>query len=570
MAAPTQKGTVLVLGSDTRSFLSVIRSLGRRGIQVHVAWCSEDSPALRSRYVHRLHPLPPPGPDNRWKQPMLQLLERERFDLVIPCNDPSLIPLQEHRKEFEDYPLYLLDDRTYLLAFDKSESNRVVRSLDIPVPNERLVETTSDVPAIESLTTPLVLKPVRSYLADSLGHKNRVLFADTTAEALKTAGQLLKRSPVLVQEFFDGVGVGVEFIAYEGQLLVTFQHVRLHEPPSGGGSSYRRSATVEPALGEATRRLVAALDYSGVGMVEFRYDFRTGSWIFVEINGRFWGSLPLAIACGADFPRYLYEMLVEGKREFSPRYRRGLCGRNWINDLHWFRQNLSLAGFNPLSQLALAGQMLADLRHVLLLRERSDTLVWDDPKPAFGEMGQLLSGAVVKIAGAFRRVLTHRGPLRGVLRRRATRAIPANATIVFVCRGNICRSPFAQYYAQQVFPASFTIESCGSYPVDNRPCPSQAVQAAQELGVSLGNHRSKLATAALFDRADVIFAFDGRNREMMRDRFPASSGKTFDLGVMMPTGDVWIPDPYGGTREDFHRTYTRIKQALDCCAATLT
>ena len=52
-------GRVLVLGSDTRSFLAVVRSLGRAGIEVHVAWCPADAPALGSRYVHTVHSLPP-------------------------------------------------------------------------------------------------------------------------------------------------------------------------------------------------------------------------------------------------------------------------------------------------------------------------------------------------------------------------------------------------------------------------------------------------------------------------------------------------------------------------------
>lgn len=569
MALPAQHGKVLVLGSDTRSFLAVIRSLGRRNIQVDVAWCGEDSPALRSRYVHHRHLLPPPEPDGRWKRPMLQLLERERFDLVIPCNDPSLIPLQEHRGDFERYPLYLLNDKTYRLAFDKSESDRVASSLRIPVPRGIVVEGVSGLPAIESLVTPLVLKPVRSYLAHALEHKNRVLFADTTAEAGDMLTRLLKRSPVLVQEYFDGVGVGVEFIAHNGQPLVTFQHVRLHEPPSGGGSSYRRSTVVDPALGAATQRLIESLNYTGVGMVEFRYNFRTGKWIFVEINGRFWGSLPLAIACGADFPRYLYEMLVEGKRQFPRRYRRGLCSRHWVNDLNWFRQSIASVGLNLVGQLGLIGQVLADLRHLLLLQERSDTLVWDDPKPALRELRQLCCRVWVKVSGTFRRVVTHWAPLRGVLRRRATRRIGKDRTIVFVCKGNICRSPFAQYYAQQIFPASLKFESCGYYPVDNRPCPEQAVRAAERLGVSLSDHRSRLATAEMLDRASVIFTFDEENSRMIRHRFPASRRKTFDLGVMVSAGDVWIPDPYSGTQEEFHRIYARIKQVLDRCAITV-
>jgi hypothetical protein len=93
-------GKVLVLGEDARAFLSVIRSLGRRGIEVHVAWCPRNALALRSRYIRRIHSLPAYlVEDDAWKRALIDLCAREQFDLVIPCNDQTLIPLQKHRDE---------------------------------------------------------------------------------------------------------------------------------------------------------------------------------------------------------------------------------------------------------------------------------------------------------------------------------------------------------------------------------------------------------------------------------------------------------------------------------------
>jgi hypothetical protein len=76
-----------VLGSDTRSFLSVIRSLGRGRVQVHVAWHHADTPALRSRYVCAAHVLPPYDEQSEaWKTALIALMRREAFDLVLPCD----------------------------------------------------------------------------------------------------------------------------------------------------------------------------------------------------------------------------------------------------------------------------------------------------------------------------------------------------------------------------------------------------------------------------------------------------------------------------------------------------
>ncbi len=73
-------GKVLVLGQGTSSFLTVVRSLGRQGIKVHVGWCPPDCPALKSRYVARFHAIPPYTSDGEWKRRLIELMEQEHFD----------------------------------------------------------------------------------------------------------------------------------------------------------------------------------------------------------------------------------------------------------------------------------------------------------------------------------------------------------------------------------------------------------------------------------------------------------------------------------------------------------
>src|SRR5213594_1667453 len=102
----------LVLGIDTRSFLSVIRSLGRAGVQVHVAGYPPDGPALRSRYITQVHELPPyDAADGLWLAAIDHLMRQEAFDLVIPCDDRSVIALQTNRQELEKLGrLYTMSD----------------------------------------------------------------------------------------------------------------------------------------------------------------------------------------------------------------------------------------------------------------------------------------------------------------------------------------------------------------------------------------------------------------------------------------------------------------------------
>ncbi len=110
-----------------------------------------------------------------------------------------------------------------------------------------------------------------------------------------------------------GPGVGVFLLLWEGKLRAAFAHRRLREkPPSGGVSVYRESIALDPVLLERSRRLLESFGWQGVAMVEYKIDERTGTPILMEINGRFWGSLQLAVDAGVDFPRLLIEC-AEGR-----------------------------------------------------------------------------------------------------------------------------------------------------------------------------------------------------------------------------------------------------------------
>src|SRR5437868_39574 len=89
---------VLVLGDDTRSFLTIVRSLGRRDITVHALPANLRSPALRSRYIKAIHDVPPwMGDGSAWLTAMAELLRANHYKLVIPCNETTLLPLHLHR-----------------------------------------------------------------------------------------------------------------------------------------------------------------------------------------------------------------------------------------------------------------------------------------------------------------------------------------------------------------------------------------------------------------------------------------------------------------------------------------
>jgi predicted ATP-grasp superfamily ATP-dependent carboligase len=388
VATPTRK--VLVLGKSDSSCLTVIRSLGRQGIEVHVAWCPPDAVLLRSRYVQRVHALPAFSPASEaWKRALVELCRREGFDLVIPTNDPTIIPLQEHRADLEPHArIYLLNDRAFEIGYDKQKSYALCRALGLRVPQVRVLPIPAE-PAdvLREFRLPVVVKARSSFRAEDLGDRRRTRVARDEADLRRWLGLLEGRADdVLIEDYFEGEGGGIDVLCADGEVLHAFQHLRLHEGRGYSSAPYRVSAPVHPGMLAETRRYVRALDYTGVLMLEFRLNAATGDWIFHDFNARFWAALPLTVAAGADYPYWLYQVLVEGRRDFPPAFRTGIACRNWRLDLLWLKEHLGL----PRGERTPGREIAREVWRALTLREWSDTLTLDDPMPGLVDVSRIL------------------------------------------------------------------------------------------------------------------------------------------------------------------------------------
>jgi predicted ATP-grasp superfamily ATP-dependent carboligase len=181
-----------------------------------------------------------------------------------------------------------------------------------------------------------VVKPSRSVgEADGLRQKLGVRHAEDAARLREVIAALPQAAfPVLVQERIVGPGQGIFVLRWQARTIARFAHVRLREkPPSGGVSVLAESVPGDPELVQAAEALLAALDWEGVAMVEFKRDASTDRPYLMEINGRFWGSLQLAIDAGVDFPRLLVEATLGGVPRESLTWRSGLRSRWFWGDL---------------------------------------------------------------------------------------------------------------------------------------------------------------------------------------------------------------------------------------------
>lgn len=543
---------VLVIGDDTRSFLACVRSLGRQGLEVHVAPNTLSSPALASRYIKRVHILPYYlGDGQEWLTATRTLLEREQYALVLPCEERSLLPLIRHQHEFPpETRLAVPDERALDAFFDKVRTRELASRCDVPVAQAHLYQAHGPLPQ----TYPLVAKYRKSYSWPDL-------YVRTQVKIVKSPNELTQwlhaHHPADQEVFFEhlvpGVGVGVSVLCDRGEVLQAFEHQRAHEV--SGSSFYRKSMPLHPERLAAVQRMVAAIEYTGLAMFEFKVDQATGRWHLLEVNARPWGSLPLPVAWGVDFPYRLYQLLVLGQRTPSVTYPAPRYARNFMSDLWQFRMTSSALRSQPMTLIQHTAGWMGGLLRILINRERHDTWVWDDTGPARVELKQLLATVQQKLQGAQAHTPSELPPLPTERR----------ARLLFLCQGNICRSSYAEKKARQLIEhakLNVDIDSAGMLPRNPRPAPLVAQDAAHQRGVDLSTHASKHAFEPLLRHSDWIVIFDEINRQAVIERYPDLESRLVYLGDFESAADRLIPDPDGKSLDTFLQTYRRIDACL--------
>lgn len=552
-------GKVLVLGSDTRSFLAIVRSLGRHGIAVHAAPANFRSPALRSRYIAAIHDLPPWMADgSEWLAAIHDLLRREAYDLVIPCDETALLPLQTERARLAPLArLAIPNDRAIAVLFDKLATRKLAAGTGVNVAPGRLLRPEDGAGALlHEFGAPLVVKPRHSYALELLGARGK---AQVVHDAATLARLLPELDPAgtLVEGFFPGQGLGVSVLASGGRILQAFEHHRVRE--RAGASFYRVSAPLTPALVQACQAMLAALSYTGLAMFEFRRN-EAGDWILLEVNARPWGSMPLPVALGIDFPYRWYRLLSAGDETPPVAYRTGIYGRNLVPDLYALKAE---AEERPgiVARSGFLARHAAEMLRVATGRERLDVLTRDDPWPGLAELGTVGQDLAQRMARQL--------PGAAARRRRAARAQVARAVrqaqgqlhICFACQGNICRSPFAEGLLRaQLDDGPASISSAGTIPRPGRASPPEAVCTAARFGVDLSAHRSAWLSREAANAASLLVVFDEVNLASLRDRHPDVMTPVICLADLTDPGE--IADPIGGDEVEFARCYAQIAEGV--------
>lgn len=568
--------TILVLDGDMTPALAVVRALGHLGLRVEVASPVQDAIATYSRYCSAVQVYPDPlTQEAEFLAWCTDLMMRNIYRLIIPVTERTVVPLQTLLDRPGGERITIAPPDALAVALDKDRTLALAARLGIAAPRSvQIADPAVLDQASQSLSLPLVLKPARSIGTDGIERRQlSVTYAFSPRELHDKAEHFLRYGPLLLQEYVGGVGVGIELIADRGEVVFAFQHLRLHEVPlTGGGSSLRKSVAVEPELLEASRKLMAALKWHGVAMVEFKWIPAERRLSLMEINGRFWGSLPLAIAAGADFPAMLYELYTQGKVSPRPPARQEVYCRKLSSDIYWHEMVLRRDGPPELVSFPSKGSMLRGALRVFSPRHYFDVQQWKDPKPGLVDLARIWQEQTDRIrrllADKRERQAQRQAWQEGEVARRLGQA----RQILFVCYGNINRSALAERCFQQRHPyTGIKALSAGFHEESGRPADPMMVEVAGQGQVDLQHWASRRLDAAMLAESDIVFVMEQKHLQRLRQKFPLAADKAFLMNAgPMVGGTLEIPDPYGKERVIYQKVCTQVMRCVELVAKMTT
>lgn len=393
--------SAIILDGQLKSALAAVRSLGRAGISVSVGAERETGMALHSRYTNARFTYASPYTD---QEGFIRDVKNEAVRLggkpvVYAFSDATYLSLYLHRSFLCKYmTLVFPDEKSVEIAFDKAATYSLAKVSGIPTISTYIPETQEEIVRLsETLMYPAVIKTRRSVTwKDEVGIFGSASFVQNKNELQEKFFELKERlgEAPLVQDLLRGEEYGVEMLARNGVVYARVTHHRIRSlSPTGGASVLKetlRDGDLKSTLEAYAEKLVTRLSWDGPIMVEFKVDSDTREPKLMEINGRFWGSLPLSVIAGVDVP-YLYYLQVTENNVPSPTATgyEGVVSNHFLGDiLHLVRV---LVRRDPMRKYLYPTRIQAIRDFCILpLSTKADVWSFQDPKPAFMEIIDIL------------------------------------------------------------------------------------------------------------------------------------------------------------------------------------
>lgn len=333
------RAKVFVPDGRSLAALAIIRSLGEKGFEVHAGEEFGNNVSFFSRYAKKkeIYPSPKGDPDG-FIDRMLELSEKERYDLIIPVRDDTTMLLSANQDRFSEYTRTFLSDHGSIQRLqDKGETIKLAMKCGVPVPETYFPEDTDTGDIKRNAKYPVLVRPRISSGARGIKYVR-------TQDEFDEAYDLVKRDygEPIIQEYVSHEGghysIGTLFDKGSNPVAI---HVykETKQYPINGGPAVNAVSVKKESWVDGMLEILRELHWVGPAHMDVLYDPDSECYRLLEVNPRFWMSVNLSIKSGVDFPHLLYKLAMGEEIDLLQDYQAGLKYR-WVlpNEILWLMQ----------------------------------------------------------------------------------------------------------------------------------------------------------------------------------------------------------------------------------------
>jgi len=326
---------ILLIAYDEHLVLSLLYCLRKeRNLNFYLLTHKPKSSAGWSRYIKGVH---------YYKEyadleaVIPECLRKWDIDVLMPIGEKESLEVSRHRATFESLcqVMPLTDPEHFEIATHKKSLNDFLLSKDLPLMSATLgLDEENFETQLDDFPFPALLKPSQGAFGSGIVTMNN---KQELLDHLKK--HKVEPSAFYLQEYVSGSDINFIAICKDGELL----HYSLQESPIKQLGNYNKNDDLifkdDPAVADAMRPMLKALNYQGVACIDLRRDPAKNRVFLLEINARFWGSMMASLTrAGVNFPLIMFKLTVdESVPPYEKRPGKQISVQTFIRDLLKFK-----------------------------------------------------------------------------------------------------------------------------------------------------------------------------------------------------------------------------------------
>ena len=322
---------VLLTYGWCRNAWAIMRNLSKRGLKVYVGDTDKTCMSKWSRHKSGFFIYP----DFRTKEiefvdSVANYLRKNQIGVYLPVHE-EIMSIARYRDRLpQEVCIPISEYQTIYALYNKHQLCEIAESLSINYPRTLYPQNTEELKSsFKDINFPLIVK-----MQNSNGAKG-VQIVQKKDEALRAWANCKQQTELnpIVQEYVNGRMYAVSLLADQGKEIARFVRRNLREKEYFGGTCTKAESVYHNTIADEAMQILKQLEYTGVVMFEFLVNEDSGEHWLIEANPRYWGTTPLDLDVGVDFPYYHYQIAIGQPPGPVYNYSAGIKSRWIIGDM---------------------------------------------------------------------------------------------------------------------------------------------------------------------------------------------------------------------------------------------